>query len=329
MIAASKRDAYFDNAKLILIFLVVFGHVISPLKNDNHVLFTLYTSIFLFHMPGFILISGFFAKNFRKKGYILKLAKKLLLPYLLFQAIYSVFYYWNGDEPTLTFNPIYAHWTLWFLVSMFCWHLMLFVFDRFRWIGLAVAVILGMGIGYIDFNGGFLSLSRTFVFFPFFLLGYLLKPAHFEAFKKIPSRLPLGLLILAGIFITFWIGFPQDATDWLLGSHTYADMGTPEVTDGLIRAGQYILTAIVLAGFLATVPAKSFALTVIGQRTLIIYLLHGFIIKTIETLIPDDSLEPLADNYLVLFIFSWAVCLILGSYVIKKWTRPIIEFRIN
>ncbi|MFZ7944441.1 acyltransferase family protein, partial [Neobacillus sp. 19] len=69
MAVTSKRSKYFDNAKFILIFLVVFGHLISPLKERDRILFTLYTVIFLFHMPAFIFISGYFAKGFRKKGY--------------------------------------------------------------------------------------------------------------------------------------------------------------------------------------------------------------------------------------------------------------------
>ncbi|WP_079525019.1 MULTISPECIES: acyltransferase family protein [Halobacillus] len=123
----NHRDAYFDNAKFLLIFLVVFGHVISPLKHDNQLLFALYTAIYLFHMPGFALMSGYFAKKYQRKGYILSITKKLLLPYLLFQVIYSVYYYMTGKETTLTINLFQPHWTLWFLLSLFCWHLLLFL----------------------------------------------------------------------------------------------------------------------------------------------------------------------------------------------------------
>jgi len=80
MSSTSKRNNFFDNAKFILIFLVVFGHLISPLKEQDGILFTLYTVIFLFHMPAFILISGYFAKGYKKKGYLLKSVKKNINP---------------------------------------------------------------------------------------------------------------------------------------------------------------------------------------------------------------------------------------------------------
>ncbi|MEM5595768.1 acyltransferase family protein [Niallia circulans] len=58
-----QRDYYFDNAKFILIFFVVFGHFIQSFINDNQNIYTLYKVIYTFHMPAFILISGFLPKG--------------------------------------------------------------------------------------------------------------------------------------------------------------------------------------------------------------------------------------------------------------------------
>lgn len=328
MASSSNRSLYFDNAKLILIFLVVFGHVISPLKGNDDFLFTLYTVIFLFHMPAFILISGYFAKGYRKKGYLLKSIKKILLPYLIFQTIYSIFYYFNGDEPSLSFDFLQPHWTLWFLLSLFCWNLFLYVFAKLKWIGLLIAVIIGVGVGYIEQIGGFLSLSRTFVFFPYFLLGYLIEAKHISWIKNMKYSSILGIMILISTLLLFGFSFPKEAVPWLLGSSSYAEMGNVQLIDGVYRSVQYLLTLIVIFGFLAIVPTTGSKITVIGQRTLYIYLFHGFIIKLIETFVSDDTLESFSQNYLLLFIFSMILCLTLGSYLIKKYTRPLIELRL-
>ncbi|MGE8206443.1 acyltransferase family protein [Heyndrickxia sp. NPDC080065] len=328
MASSSTRNLYFDNAKLILIFLVVFGHVISPLKENDDFLFTLYAVIFLFHMPAFILISGYFAKGYRKNGYLLKSVKKILLPYLIFQAIYSFFYFINGDEHSLSFDFLEPHWTLWFLLSLFFWNLLLYVFAKLKWLGLIVAIFIGIGIGYIDHIGSFLSLSRTFVFFPYFLLGFLIEPKHIQWIKNIKYSNVLGMLILISTFLLFEFSFPKNAVPWLLGSSSYDDMGNVEIMDGIYRGFQYLLTFVVIVGFLALVPSSGTKITVIGQRTLYVYLLHGFIIKIIETFVSDDTLESFSQNYLLLFIFSIVVCLTLGSYLIKKYTRPLIELRL-
>jgi len=57
------RDPYFDNAKFILIALVVIGHIMAPLMTHSTACKTLYIWIYIFHMPAFALISGYFAKN--------------------------------------------------------------------------------------------------------------------------------------------------------------------------------------------------------------------------------------------------------------------------
>lgn len=74
----STRNAYFDNAKFVLIFLVVFGHMISPYRTDSEGMLSIYHFIFIFHMPVFILLAGYFSKNFHKKGYYKKSLPKWL-----------------------------------------------------------------------------------------------------------------------------------------------------------------------------------------------------------------------------------------------------------
>ncbi|MBE6184743.1 acyltransferase family protein [Heyndrickxia ginsengihumi] len=325
--SSSGRNLYFDNAKFVLIFLVVFGHLISPYKNNDGVLFTLYTVIFLFHMPAFILISGYFSKGFQKKGYIIKAIKKILVPYLIFQFIYSIYYYYTGVETKFTINFFEPHWSLWFLLSLFFWNILLFIFARFRWIGLIVASLIGIAIGYWDNAGSYLSLSRTFVFFPYFLLGFLLEPKHLKKLRSIKYTKTIGLAILM-ITVLLSVSFPKDAIPWLLGDTSYAGMGVKDFHDGFLRAGQYVATTIIIIGFLFLIPEKGFKLTVIGQRTLYVYLLHGFIIKSIDTFAPDSIHDWISSNYLLLLIISLSICLILGSYFTKKYTRPIIELRL-
>ncbi|WML40113.1 acyltransferase family protein [Neobacillus sp. OS1-2] len=323
--ASTKRSKFFDNAKFILIFLVVFGHLISPLKEQDGILFTLYSVIFLFHMPAFILISGYFAKGYKKKGYLKKSVKKVLIPYLIFQIIYSIFYYVIGNEDRLTFDLLHPHWTLWFLLSLFFWNLLLYGFARLRWIGFAVAIVLGILVGYVDNVGSYLSLSRTIVFFPYFLLGFLLNGNQLRKIIRAKYSLPLGMGIIITILLFFGMAFPKDSVPWLLADSSYEHMGGMEWSDGLIRALQYGVTLLVVFGFLALIPSTQYKITKIGERTLYVYLFHGFIIKSLQALVPADSLPSISGNYLLLVILSFIICLILGSYFIKKYTRPLVE----
>ena len=50
----TKRD-YFSITRAILIFLVVFGHMIQPYTSESKYLSALYLLIYSFHMPSFYL----------------------------------------------------------------------------------------------------------------------------------------------------------------------------------------------------------------------------------------------------------------------------------
>lgn len=324
MASDTSRSKFFDNAKFILIFLVVFGHMISPLKEHDKILFTIYNVIYLFHMPAFIFISGYFAKGFRKKGYLLKSFQKILLPYFLFQIIYSIVYYLIGKEETIEFDFLQPHWSLWFLLSLFFWNLMLYAFAKLKWKGFFIAVVLGIGIGYIDEVGSFLSLSRTFVFFPYFLLGFLFNGEQLKNVIRTKYSVPIGIFILTLTLIVFGSDISKESVSWLLGDESYQKMGGEQLTDGLWRAIQYAFTIIVIFGFFSLIPSNQYRITKIGERTLYVYLLHGFIIKTIQSVLPDIFLE----NYFFLLSVSLIVCLTLGSFLIKKYTQPLIELKI-
>ncbi|MCM3568919.1 acyltransferase family protein [Neobacillus mesonae] len=325
MASQSKRSKYFDNAKFALIFLVVFGHVISPLKEKDGVLFTLYSFIYLFHMPAFIFISGYFSKGYRKDGYLQKSIKKILLPYIIFQLLYSVFYFVSGKEGTFHFNLFQPHWTLWFLISLFCWNCMLYLFARLKWKGAILSIALGIIVGYFSEIGSYLSLSRTFVFFPYFLIGFLLNRDQLMTIIKNRFSLPAGIGIITAVFIYFSFGFPEDAVPWLLGDRSYSAMGMEQIGAGIYRGVQYLVTIAVLFSFLTIIPSIHLKLTKIGERTLYIYLFHGFIVKSVPALFPDKSLSVISDHYLILVCFSFIVCLFLGSYLVKKYTKPIVE----
>ncbi|MBM7663065.1 fucose 4-O-acetylase-like acetyltransferase [Bacillus mesophilus] len=274
-----SRDAYYDNAKFLLIFLVVFGHLIQSYIEESKVILTLYHTIYVFHMPAFILISGFFAKGFKQTGYLQKVAKKLIIPYLIFQGIYSFFYYVIQGKDLTSLNPLDPHWSLWFLISLFFWNVMLYVFTKLSPLtAIGSAIMLGVLIGYINEVNGFLSLSRTFVFFPLFLVGFYLSKEHFQKMKVIRIKIA-GLLILLCTFIMFFF-LPDFNYQWLFGSKPYEMLGAFGVNGPVIRLSIYVLSFLTTLSFLALVPLRRLFFTKWGTSTIYVYLLHGFFIKS-------------------------------------------------
>src|SRR5690625_3522273 len=246
-----KRNPYFDNARLLLIFLVFFGHMIQPFTSQHHQIETIYTWIYTFHMPAFIFLAGFFAKGSGTFEYIGNLAKKLLIPYLIFQVLYTGYYFWIGKNNWLTDHIFYPHWSLWFLVSLFCWHLLLILYKRMPfYVGLTIALASGILIGYFDQVEHTFSLSRTFVFFPFFLLGFYVTEDHMKRFKRyVPKQLALAIIIIVAGFIYY---LPDINSGWLLASKSYNSLGL-DYLGGLARLGVYGTSTLVAASVLTLI----------------------------------------------------------------------------
>ncbi|WP_240732964.1 acyltransferase family protein [Jeotgalibacillus sp. S-D1] len=324
----TKRDYFFDNAKFILIFLVVFGHAIQTYIETDPLLLSVYKTIYFFHMPAFILVAGYFAKGIHQKGLIRKLVKKLLIPYLIFQLIYTIYYYFLRNEQTLTIDPFNPQWSLWFLVSMFFWSLLLLLFIgvlRLSW-KTAVPISFGLGImiGFVDDLTSTLSISRTFVFFPFFLIGYYINREQFTWLKKRPFQLA-GVFSIA-VVLLFMLVFPEWSNKWLLGTYSYSELGQPRELSPFIRMLIYSLSLWLVASFFSITPEKKYFYTNWGKNTLYVYLLHGFIIQLFRESNIDVFVNPYV-SLLLIMISSLLLTILLSTNWITAVTQPIIELK--
>ncbi|WP_077213135.1 acyltransferase family protein [Bacillus dakarensis] len=321
------RDAYYDNAKFLLIFLVVFGHLIQSYIHEEQWIYTLYTTIYTFHMPAFILISGFFAKGFRKPGYLKNVAKKLIIPYLIFQSIYSFYYFFLNNHKVVELDPLNPQWSLWFLLSLFCWNVLLFLFAKMKaGVSLLLAVALGIFVGYFDEISNYLSLSRTFVFFPFFLLGYYLKKEHFEKVRALKFKY-VSVFILISLFIAYYL-FPNFDYKWLFGSKPYGALDHSHFDGGIIRLGVYSLTLGATLSFLALVPRKRYFFTEWGTSSIYVYLLHGFFVKYFRSSELVDILKE-SEQVIILLVISILLIAFLSSKFVRRLTQPIIELKFS
>ncbi|ALX49839.1 acyltransferase family protein [Lentibacillus amyloliquefaciens] len=319
-----ERNAYFDNAKLILIFLVVFGHVIQPFTDDAAGLNTLYLWIYTFHMPAFIFLAGFFAKGSGNIRYIKKLAQKLLIPYLIFQVIYTGYYFLIGKEGW-QLDMFYPHWALWFLFSLFSWHILLILFKKMPAVmGLSISVGIGLIVGYFGEVGHTFSLSRTFVFFPFFLMGYWITQNQVMFLKQIQLKaaaVVVMLVVAAGIYFA-----PEFNTGWLLASKSYSTLGLPDY--GIIaRLSVYVTSALMAASILAWLPSKRSKLTARGTQTLYVYLLHGFFVQFFRE--TDMFTVNSVIDVLGLAVMSALIVLVLSSRPVRGVWQPFIEGKMS
>ncbi|MGP4106216.1 acyltransferase family protein [Virgibacillus sp. L01] len=319
-----ERNAFFDNAKVFLIFLVVFGHMIQPFTDGSRGMNSLYLWIYTFHMPAFIFLAGFFAKGSGNKKYITNLAKKLLVPYIIFQVLYTVYYFFIGKEGWQA-GVFYPHWSLWFLFSLFSWHILLYWFKKIPAVfSVITAITIGLAVGYFGEIGHTFSLSRTFVFFPFFLMGYWLTQNHVMWIKHKSAKIA-SVAIMVTVAVAIYMA-PEFNSGWLLASKSYSDLGQPEF--GLFaRSLVYLTSAIMAFSVLAWIPKTQNKFTKFGTRTLYVYLLHGFFIQFFRQAGLFEVNNVL--EFVGLAVISAAIVLVLSSKPIQVISQPFIEANIS
>lgn len=98
-------------------FCAVFGHLQNLFSGT--VSEAIYRTIYIFHMPAFIFVTGRFAKFSPRK-----ILTRQLLPYGVFQVLYITGdHLIRGDPWELQFTT--PRWLLWYLLASAFWHLLL------------------------------------------------------------------------------------------------------------------------------------------------------------------------------------------------------------
>jgi len=331
------RVPYWDNARFACIVLVVMGHAIQRQTSDSDNALILYLFIYAFHMPAFAVVSGYFSKatppGMRQMRRIIT---DIVLPYVIMQTIWSLVQ-WVVEGKNV-FNPTEPHWTLWFLLALAIFRMVLPYLALLRW-PLLWAVVASVTVGYFANVDSTFSLSRAIGILPFFVLGWKLRHwglmdrwRHFRAGPAWGVR--VGALAVFGVWLAVVIVNIHDfrAFDlrfWFFYDDSYKALGEPTWWAGLLRLGLIALAVLLCAAFLVLVPRRRTFFTTFGQATMYVYLLHSFVLYPIREsgILRDDHSSAV---WLLTMVFaSLAISIALSSPWVRKVFRPVIEPKPN
>ena len=270
-----ERDYFFDNLKAVLIFLVVLGHFLLPIHGES-VLVVVKRLIYVFHMPLFVFVSGYFAKKiYKNRQYNFKKILYLIKAYIIFVIAIQAVYALCGFRDFSEINFFSQSGAPWYLFAMIVWYLTIPVIRKYKEIPvLIVTVALALIAGYFKNIGDFLCMSRILVFGPFFYLGYYMEqPVLERALRPVYRRVvvPAAVAICAGI-----LAFGSKLKDEL--GMVYENISYYELDD--VWEGPFVRLALMIAAFLISwaimffVPRGKTCLSVIGQNTMPVYMLH-------------------------------------------------------
>ncbi|GGZ18303.1 acyltransferase family protein [Streptomyces poonensis] len=273
-----QRDAFFDNAKYLAIVFVAMGHVWQPLTAHSRAAEALYMVVYTFHMPAFILISGYFSRSFdMRPDRLRRLITGVAVPYVVFEVTYSLFRRWAGDDSTLPISLLDPWYLTWFLAALFVWRMTTPLWKAVRWpvpLALGIAVLASVSPDI----GDDLDLQRVLQFLPFFVIGLFMKPEHFRRMRHRDVRILSVPAFAAALAVAYW-AVPRMNSAWFYHRDSAQELGAPWWAGIVMTLALLGCSLVLTVCFLAWVPGRRTWFTVLGAGTLYGYLLHGFLIQ--------------------------------------------------
>ncbi len=302
MSTTNTRSSYWDNIKGLMMILTVFAHIILPYQHitafDNT-----FDYIYMFHMPVFVFISGFFGKSesSRSFGSVMKLA----VLYFVFNSIVGALW---GSEVRLA--PLYSYW---YLLALIFWRLTAHRISKLPHITLLLIAVSFFAGFFSAFDNTF-ALARIIGFYPFYMSGYLLSKQDSEALvsRRYSARAVKGLLaavLCAGIMFLADMIFSY--TDEALQMFPYG-----YTTEAYARLVLYIIGALAIMVFRYITPDRKLPLiTEIGRNSLPVFILHRPL-----TLLITDNMKTSSSLaiFLVALAGTAAICLLTGNNIAGK-----------
>ena len=306
-----ERDKSFDFIKGVLIFLVVWGHVIS--SYDKHfTLNPLYIWIYSFHMPLFIFVSGYFAGNVISKSFAICMKsrfKRLFLPALCWTLINFIFISSNDIKELGFIQSIYNSFrSAWFLYCLFALYLITCATFKLKHkYGVLGIIII---VGYISYPYHPVDVIKHFQIIrqlPLFVMG-LYYASHKDLFKN-----NIWKTIYCFLFVIYlvWLCVAAEKHQLLFSNENY-----------IVRGIILIIASVVFYVMLKKLYSVGTNIrvvnwiTIIGANTLGIYMLNSKVILFLKQFLHLD------DNSVVLFVYSVVVmCICYALTIIIKCSK--------
>lgn len=316
----TNRDYYMDNLKFLLMILVVAGHFGLKLSHIPYIKYFTYY-IYIFHMPCFVFTSGFFAKSMNTAGKLrADKIMNIMFMYLLFK-VGNVLLGRLFDEH-IAFSLFDDSSAPWYLVALCVWYLSVPLLERFKsGCLLAASLLIGLLVGYIGSINDIFSLSRIFVYFPFFIFGFFLPMDKLREFLN--KKLRLLALIMMVVILLFVLAYGRElkpVVKVIYAASPYASYLGKAAPYGLfIRAVWYLLAIILSASFMLLVPRCRLFFSKYGSRTMQIYMTHIWLRNALIYVGFFSALkkEPGYMSYLVL-LSSIIIALLLANKYFKR-----------
>jgi fucose 4-O-acetylase-like acetyltransferase len=323
---------FWDNARFLCVTLVVVGHGVQRLTADSNNALIVYLFIYAFHMPAFAIISGYFSRpGPPSRRQMTKVITDILVPYVIMESIWTLVQFLV--EGKQEFNPTQPSWTLWFLLALGIFRLVLPYLALLRF-PLLVAVILSVGVGYMNNVDSTFSLSRAIGILPFFVLGWKANEWGWVDRWRAVARHSGMIRAIAGGVLGVWLVVVVtnielwrriDLRFWFFYDDSYDGLGEGEWWAGFVRLGLIALAVVLTAAFFVLIPRGETWITDFGRSTMYVYLLHSFVLYPLRETGVLTGQHASAVWLLSMILACIAISIALSAPIVRRVFRVIVE----
>lgn len=326
---AKERVAYLDNARYWVMLLVVIGHSLTQFVDMDSAR-GVYVWIYAFHMPFFILISGYTARRYMGEArQVRRIVSTLVVPYLIVETTMQLItrHYTGDPDPMMVLSP---QWLAWFLAALFVWRLTTPIWRALKY-PITTSIIISLTVGLFEIPN-VLALPKILGFLPFWVVGLHMNRQVFERLTETRVRV-VSAVVLVTAFVICYVYSAGWTTDWLLWKQRYDESplsATP--MEGVTQRAELLVIGFVLTfAALSLVPKSRSWTTLLGGRTFYCYLLHGYVVLILQL---KFHLFDRIDQYGVVAVLATmigAVILanLLMTSIFAKVFRPFFEPRLT
>jgi fucose 4-O-acetylase-like acetyltransferase len=330
--APKQRVPFWDNARFLCVTLVVIGHGIQRLIAESDNALIVYLFIYAFHMPAFAIISGYFSKpgppNARQ---MMRVITDIIVPYVIMETIWTIVKF--VVEGSSRFNPTEPSWTLWFLLALGIFRLILPYLALLRF-PLLIAVVMSVSVGYFDNVDSTFSLSRAIGILPFFIIGWKAKEwgvvdrwrrvaSHGWIVRVVAVAVLAAWLVVVVVGIRYWREI--DLRFWFFYDDSYTGLGGDQWWAGLARLALIALAVLLTAAFFVLIPRGETWITDFGTSTMYVYLLHSFILYPLRETGVLKGEHSSAVWLVSMILASIAISIALSAPIVRRTFHRIIE----
>lgn len=317
-----NRNQHIDSLKFVLIALVILGHWLAPSRYSDSISGSLYSIIYAFHMPLFVLLSGYFT-NVDDLHKLNKRSFLLFETYILIMGVQSLLY---RDYHHLLIPENSG----WYVLSLMFWGYM----TRFiRNLKSSLQIIVAFTVAIIVFQFGLgryeqlFSIMRTILFFPIFIIGYAMRQKSIEIGKPITKKssnialVTVSIIILSGLCYfssreLHVFEFNRDSLHVLMHDFNLTAMYVYCIK--IIMGGVIALLCIL---FLGTIRLPAI-FSVYGKHSLLFYTIQAIIVHFYRDVLNPGLIHALFGTLITIGI----CCLISKSSYVKMITNPLTYF---